>query len=116
MNTTIYRTVSVRERLPKEENNYDVIFFEGTEHRCVQTVHFDRQYYFHCPDMDCTGITHWLEEIELPNRGKVESEGHKHGEESVGDSFVKFKVDCAFRAGAEWMKDFVLAVTPKEQK
>lgn len=110
MNTTIYRTVSVRERLPKEENNYDVIFFEGTEHRCVQTVHFDRQYYFHCPDMDCTGITHWLEEIELPMQADLIKEF------GATDSSEGDKINRMWLEGAKWMRNFVLAVPPKEPK
>ena len=110
---TILRKVDLKERLPEIEDNYDVIFFEGSVHRSAATVHFDKQHYFHCADMDCTGITHWLEEVELPDTTSIIKEARDNSitqDEHFGQ--YGMKVD-SFKEGAKWMRDFVLAVTPK---
>jgi hypothetical protein len=58
---TIFRKVSVTDRLPEKEGIYvvknDQSYFEAI---------FDHNYSFHGEFTDCSGVTHWLEEIELP--------------------------------------------------
>ena len=55
---TIYRKVAVSEE-PKHNGNYHCIFPEGH----IFTIPFLKEYGFHEEFTDCSGITHYLEEI-----------------------------------------------------
>ena len=55
---TIYRKVAVSEE-PKHNGNYHCIFPEGQ----IFTIPFLKEYGFHDEFTDCSGITHYLEEI-----------------------------------------------------
>ena len=58
---TIYRKVAVSEE-PKHSGNYHCIFPEGH----IFTIPFLKEYGFHEEFTDCSGITHYLEEIPDP--------------------------------------------------
>ena len=58
---TIYRKVAVSEE-PKHNGNYHCIFPEGH----IFTIPFLKEYGFHEEFTDCSGITHYLEEIPDP--------------------------------------------------
>ena len=58
---TIYRKVAVSEE-PKHNGNYHCIFPEGH----IFTIPFLKEYGFHEEFTDCSGITHYLEEITDP--------------------------------------------------
>ena len=58
---TIYRKVVVIEE-PKHNGNYHCIFPEGH----IFTIPFLKEYGFHDEFTDCSGITHYLEEIPDP--------------------------------------------------
>ena len=55
---TVYRKVAVSEE-PKHNGNYHCIFPEGH----IFTIPFLKEYGFHEEFTDCSGITHYLEEI-----------------------------------------------------
>ena len=55
---TIYRKVAISEE-PKHNGNYHCIFPEGQ----IFTIPFLKEYGFHEEFTDCSGITHYLEEI-----------------------------------------------------
>ena len=55
---TLYRKVAVSEE-PKHNGNYHCIFPEGQ----ILTIPFLKEYGFHEEFIDCSGITHYLEEI-----------------------------------------------------
>ena len=58
---TLYRKVAVSEE-PKHNGNYHCIFPEGH----IFTIPFLKEYGFHDEFTDCSGITHYLEEIPDP--------------------------------------------------
>ena len=58
---TIYRKVAISEE-PKHNGNYHCIFPEGQ----IFTIPFLKEYGFHDEFTDCSGITHYLEEIPDP--------------------------------------------------
>ena len=58
---TLYRKVAVSEE-PKHNGNYHCIFPEGQ----IFTIPFLKEYGFHDEFTDCSGITHYLEEIPDP--------------------------------------------------
>ena len=58
---TLYRKVAVSEE-PKHNGNYHCIFPEGH----IFTIPFLKEYGFHDEFTDCSGITHYLEEISDP--------------------------------------------------
>lgn len=58
----LHREISVNDRLPDFEGMYmvinaDLAMFQAT---------YDKEYSFHEEFTDCSGVTHWLEPIELP--------------------------------------------------
>ena len=57
---TIFRKVSVHDRLPKEEGIYVVKNSQGW----FEAI-FDNNYLFHGEFTDCSGVTHWLEEVTI---------------------------------------------------
>ena len=57
----LYRKVAVSEE-PKHNGNYHCIFPEGQ----IFTIPFLKEYGFHDEFTDCSGITHYLEEIPNP--------------------------------------------------
>ena len=57
----LYRKVAVSEE-PKHNGNYHCIFPEGQ----IFTIPFLKEYGFHEEFTDCSGITHYLEEIPDP--------------------------------------------------
>lgn len=57
----LYEKVSILKRLPTIEDNYDVVFFEGTIYRKAMTVNFSKAMGFYALNTDCSGITHWYE-------------------------------------------------------
>ena len=58
---TLYRKVAISEE-PKHNGNYHCIFPEGQ----IFTIPFLKEYGFHDEFTDCSGITHYLEEIPDP--------------------------------------------------
>ena len=58
---TIYKKVAISEE-PKHNGNYHCIFPEGH----IFTIPFLKEYGFHDEFTDCSGITHYLEEIPDP--------------------------------------------------
>ena len=58
---TIYKKVAISED-PKHNGNYHCIFPEGH----IFTIPFLKEYGFHEEFTDCSGITHYLEEIPDP--------------------------------------------------
>ena len=58
---TLYRKVAISEE-PKHNGNYHCIFPEGQ----IFTIPFLKEYGFHEEFTDCSGITHYLEEIPDP--------------------------------------------------
>ena len=58
---TIYRKLAISEE-PKHNGNYHCIFPEGQ----IFTIPFLKEYGFHEEFTDCSGITHYLEEIPDP--------------------------------------------------
>lgn len=58
---TLYRKVAASEE-PKHNGNYHCIFPEGQ----IFTIPFLKEYGFHEEFTDCSGITHYLEEIPDP--------------------------------------------------
>ena len=58
---TLYRKVAKSEE-PKYNGNYHCIFPEGH----IFTIPFLKEYGFHDEFTDCSGITHYLEEIHDP--------------------------------------------------
>ena len=58
---TLYRKVAASKE-PKHNGNYHCIFPEGQ----IFTIPFLKEYGFHDEFTDCSGITHYLEEIPDP--------------------------------------------------
>lgn len=80
----------------REEKNYHCIFFGGTYHESMATVQYDKQYGFHEEMTDCTGITHWLEERELPS------------EEQINNVAINYLAKSTFLQGAKYLLDKIL--------
>lgn len=57
----LYREVSVIDRLPQTEGRYLV-----KSHGEWFSASYLEQFSFHEEMLDCSGVTHWLEEVELP--------------------------------------------------
>lgn len=66
--TKIYIEVSVWERWPEKEGRYIVSnglgWFE---------VNYSKQFSFHEEFTDCSGVTHWLEPVEVPTDEEIEN-------------------------------------------
>jgi hypothetical protein len=66
--TKIYIEAPVSERLPEKEGRYIVSnglgWFE---------VNYSKQFSFHEEFTDCSGVTHWLEPVEVPNHEEIET-------------------------------------------
>jgi hypothetical protein len=66
--TKIYIEVPVAERLPDKEGRYIVSnglgWFE---------VNYSKQFSFHEEFTDCSGVTHWIEPVEVPTDEEIES-------------------------------------------
>lgn len=82
----IYRTVSVGDRLPETEGRY-VVFNHGQWHESD----YCKQYSFHEEMTDCSGVTHWMEEVELPTEEEMDK---------AGDEFSSMHIDGAFAFNA----------------
>jgi hypothetical protein len=83
----IYIEVPAAERLPEKEGRYIVSnglgWFE---------VNYSKQFSFHEEFTDCSGVTHWLEPVEVPTDGEIES--HSLLQEEFCNCFDK---------GVEWI-------------
>lgn len=101
---TIFRRVSAKERLPKKDGVYialrsgytmgDWDFKNGEwTHEGNEGVKYELEW--------------WLEEIELPSNVEILKEF------GATDSSEGDKINRMWMEGAKWMRDFVLAVTPK---
>lgn len=98
---TIYRKVSPEKRCPTKTDIYytnigKVAFFEE-----------EKEF----KDSQANNIFWWLEEIELPSDEEIKN---KSKENEIEDRFYKTgKTYRNYFNGAQWMRDFVLAVSPK---
>lgn len=66
MKDKLYREVSVTDRLPQTERRYLV-----KSHGEWFSASYLEQFSFHEEMLDCSGVTHWLEEISLPTNEEV---------------------------------------------
>lgn len=85
--TKIYIEVSVWERWPEKEGRYIVSnglgWFE---------VNYSKQFSFHEEFTDCSGVTHWLEPVEVPTDEEIENH-----------SLLQEGFCNCFDEGAEWI-------------
>lgn len=86
--TKIYIEVPVAEKLPEKEGRYIVSnglgWFE---------VNYCKQFSFHEEFTDCSGVTHWLEAVEVPT-----------DEEILNETDIKQdKHQTPFLRGVEWI-------------
>ena len=102
---TIYRKVLVSERLPEKVSQR---YFTNKG----LTYLWEGQQWFE------DNIEYWLEEIELMDNEKIETEFSSEPMKSENDDATRHKNDVLYgkREGAKWMRDFVLAVTPINTK
>lgn len=107
---TIFRKVNANERQPTETKEYFVAG-EGIDKPIMTSaIYFASQV-----GMNSIGwainmkITHWLEKIELPDDKGIEFQSKN--EETKNELTITQKV--CWEDGAKWLRDFVLAATPK---
>ena len=105
---TIFRKVSVNERLPNKTGRY---FCLGNVYGNLTSLFFNNQKRW----MELQDEYHpeyWLEEIELPTDEEIEKEGMKiDSQEEIHDYYNHGKM-----VGMKWMRRFVLAVAPLTSK
>jgi len=96
----IFRQVSVKERLPEK---YPVIFITRNNYPHLYGGHYNT-------DEGYLKITfdYWLEEIELPTDKDIRKRFYCEGLRKVHAMQHCWN-------GAEWMRDFILDVTPKDK-
>lgn len=78
---SVYRKVLVSERLPSEDGVY-IVKNENGSFECE----YCKEYSFYDEFSDCSGITYWLEEVELPTDQDIVNESNKlnTNERSIG--------------------------------
>jgi hypothetical protein len=106
----LFRKVSVKERLPERYNMFIVFSDLGQ----VSQSYFSSEYM----KFEKQDVEYWLEEIELPSKDEIRETAWQYGEEEPNaNSYIKYRIDCAYREGAFSVLDFVLAgkaVTAKD--
>ena len=95
---TIFRKVSVKEKLPQQNGicftSNGLNYYSAYEGFSINK------------DAREKDVEWWLEEIELPTDEEIKMEFPKYGKDFTDLQFQER------REGAEWMRDFVLAVAP----
>lgn len=84
--TRIFRTVECSERLPEMEGRYPVL-----NHGQWHEANYCKEYSFHEEMTNCAGVTHWMEEVELPSDEEIKKESDKGWVRShfqAGASFI----------------------------
>ena len=89
-----YRKVAISEE-PKHNGNYHCIFPEGH----IFTIPFLKEYGFHEEFTDCSGITHYLEEI--PDTTTQLQADKAELLEALG---ISLRLNKAFGANSEWIE------------
>ncbi len=108
----LFRKVSVKERLPKQEGQYIMFFKNGNPFNVDFTKMAIEGLSF-----DSNDFTHWLEEVELPTDENIWAGAMmncKHSGVDGTDSGIAFD---NYVLGAKRVRDFVLAgkaVTAKD--
>ena len=105
---TTYRKVLVTERLPKEFGMY--LTTRGWRLFQDKTKEFEEpEKHKGGGDEPYPDLAWWLEEIELPTDKIIEFESKK---EEI-DKGLSIMMRVSWEFGAKWMRNFVLAATPK---
>lgn len=105
---TIFRKVSMEERLPKERKEYFVL--KGTNQLFCGAKFFDgNKFPFQEGDLP---VRFWLEEIELPNDDVLEKRFPTNINEPSDIKGTNSDNLCK-QLGAEWMRNFVLVSMSK---
>lgn len=104
---TIFRKVSVKERLPEKDGDYFVYEKDEDLGELVNAMHFS------CLVIETwkNEVVYWLEEVQFPTEEEIKSKARRDGSlfsKSSGEIWRDGFNECG-----KWMLDFVLAVVPK---
>jgi len=94
MKDKLYREVSVSDRLPQTDGRYLV-----KSHGEWFSASYLEQFSFHEEMMDCSSVTHWLEEIKLPTEEEVKN----HFPLISADRTYATTLAVGQRMGANWL-------------
>lgn len=94
MENKLYRQVSVSDRLPQTEGRYLV-----KSHGEWFSASYLEQFSFNEEMLDCSGVTHWLEEISLPTNEEIRKER---------DAYSYSKISGLFRDGWRFGIKYIL--------
>ena len=81
----LHREISVNDRLPDFEGthtviNADLAMFQAT---------YDKEFSFHEEFTDCSGVTHWLEPVEIPTNEEIKNEANKRFLSNETHAFIQ---------------------------